>query len=246
MSDTLEYIEAYFKQTLNEQERNDFEKRCEIDEAFAKDVAFYITTRQALYETLLEQKKEEWKEATNTEEEVTPVISVTKRSIFNRYITYAAAACLLIVASLYLFEANSSSKKLASNFVNDNYSTLSQHMSGDKDSMTLGMAAYNDKDYNKAILLFEGVEQRDSLSDDAKKYAGLTYLQQKNYDRAIQQFDALSKMKLFSNPGNFWKAVALMERSQPGDKEEAKKLLQEVVNEKQENSDKAAEWLKKM
>jgi tetratricopeptide (TPR) repeat protein len=245
MPDTLEYIEAYFKQTLNREERTAFEIRCVNDETFAKDVAFYLTTRQALRETLLEQKNEDWKDKAD-EEEITPVIPIVKRPLFQRYITYAAAACLLLAVSVYFFEANKSPQMLASNYVKENYSGLSQHMSGDKDSMTLGIAAYNNKDYDKALLLFQGVEQRDSLNDDAKKYAGLAYLQQKNYDKAIQQFDELANMKnLFSNSGNFLKAVALMERNKPGDKEEAKQLLQKVVTEKEDDSDKAAEWVRK-
>ncbi|MEP6683416.1 MAG: tetratricopeptide repeat protein [Parafilimonas sp.] len=245
MSETLENIEAYFKQTLSSEERNEFEKKCTTDEAFAKEVAFYITTRQALHETLLEQKKEEWKEVYH-DEETTPVISIAKRSIFNRYITYAVAACLLLAVSVYWFEGNKSPRVLASNYVKENFSTLSQHMSGDKDSMTLGIAAYNNKDYEKALSLFEGVEQRDALNDDAKKYAGLAYLQQKNYDKAIQQFDELANMNLFSNSGDFLKAVSLMERNKAGDKEEAKQLLHKVITEKEDGSDKAAEWLKKM
>ena len=246
MADTLEYIEAYFKQTLNSEERTEFENKCTTDEAFAKDVAFYIATRQALHETLLEQKKEQWKEV-NREEEATPVIPIARRSIFNRYITYAVAACLLLAVSVYWFEGKKSPQVLASNYIKENFSTLSQHMSGDKDSLTLGIAAYNNKDYDKALSLFEGVEQRDASNDDAKKYAGLAYLQQKNYDKAIQQFDELASMKnLFSNSGDFLKAVALMERNKPGDKEEAKQLLQKVVSDKEDHSNEAAEWLKKM
>ncbi|MEP6465061.1 MAG: tetratricopeptide repeat protein [Parafilimonas sp.] len=245
MPDTLKYIEAYFKQTLTSEEKSEFEKRCTTDETFAKDVAFYIAARQSLHEKLLAQKQAQWKEEDYTEE-TTPVISIAKKSIFSRYITYAAAACLLLAASVYFFEANKSPRILAFDYIKGNFSTLSQHMSGDRDSLTLGIAAYNNKEYDKALLLFEGVEQRDDSNDDAKKYAGLAYLQQKNYDKAIEQFDALSKMKLFSNSGDFLKAVALMERNKAGDKEEAKILLKKVVSEKEDHSDEAAEWLKKM
>ena len=83
-------------------------------------------------------------------------------------------------------------------------------------------------------------------NSDAKKYTGLTYLQQGNYDKAIEQFDALSNMKLFSNPGDFLKAVSLLERNSPGDKEAAKKLLQKVANNKEEGSEKAQDWLTKL
>jgi hypothetical protein len=41
------------------------------------------------------------------------------------------------------------------------------------------------------------------------------------------------------------KATALLQRDQTGDKEEAQRLLQKVVNENEEGSKEAAAWLKK-
>jgi len=64
--------------------------------------------------------------------------------------------------------------------------------------------------------------------------------------QALQQFDELANMKdLYSNSGDFLKAVTLLERNKPGDKEEAKKLLQKVVHENEDGSQEAGEWLKK-
>ena len=51
---------------------------------------------------------------------------------------------------------------------------------------------------------------------------------------------------LFSNAGDFLKAVSLIERNGPGDKDAAQKLLQKVVSEKEEGSEKAEELLKKL
>lgn len=246
MPATLEYIESYFQQTLNAEDKTAFEARCETDEAFAKEVAFYITTRQALRETLLAQKTEQWKNEIVTAEETTPVISIAKRSIFSRYITYAAAACLLLFVSVYLFETNTSPKKLANNYIKSNYSNLSQAMSADSDDITQGMAAYNNKDYDKALQFFKRVEQHDTLHSDALKYIGLTYLQKEEYDSALRQFDELANMKLFSNPGDLLKAISLIERNKSGDKEEAKKLLQKVVSENEEGSEEAEMWFNKM
>ncbi len=109
-------------------------------------------------------------------------------------------------------------------------------MSANTDSITLGLEAYNNKEYDKALGLLEGVEQRDPTNSDVKKYTGLAYLQKEDYDNAVQQFDELANMNLHSNPGHFLKAMALLERNKPGDKEEAKTLLQKVVNENDENT----------
>jgi len=243
--ETIDYIDAYFTQQLSAGERTMFEKRCEDDTDFAREVAFYITTRQSLREELLKQKQADWK--TKETEEDLPFIHTLKKSFANRWVTYAAAACLVLAASVYLFEANPTPRKLAENYISNTYGTLSQSMSGDTDSLTLGMAAYNDKNYDRALELFKGVEKNNPANADAKKYTGLTYLQKEEYDNALQQFDALTNMKgLFSNPGDFLKAVTLLERNGAGDKEEAKKLLEKVITEKEEGFEKAAEWEKKL
>ena len=242
MPGTIEYIESYFQQTLSSEDRVAFEARCEKDEAFAKDVAFYITARQALREELLGQKVAEWKKEDAVREEIAPVIPMNKRTTFGKWAAYVAAACVVLAISVYLFEVRTTPQKLATAYINN---TLSQTMDASHDSIQLGIAAYNDKEYERALQLFEGVEQRDPSNSDAKKYAGLTYLQKQDYDKAMQQFDKLSNMQLQSNPGDFLKATTLLVRNKQGDKEEAKALLQKVVNEKEEESKKAEEWLKK-
>ncbi len=243
--DVMEYIDAYFQKTLNEEEKKTFEKRCEEDKAFAQEVAFFVTARQTLQEELLQQKRSLWQNK-NAEDEI-PILPLIKRSFANRWFMYAAAACLVLAASVYLFEANSSPRRLADNYIKTNYSNLSLTMSADKDSITLGQAAYNNKQYDRALQLFKAVEKNDASNPDAKKYTGLTYLQKNEYDSALLQFEVLAAMQnLFSNPGDFLKAVTLLERNKPGDKNEAKKLLQKVVNEREAENDKAAQWLKKI
>jgi tetratricopeptide (TPR) repeat protein len=111
-----------------------------------------------------------------------------RRTTFGKWAAYVAAACLVLAISVYLFEARTTPQKLATAYINN---TLSQTMDASHDSIQLGIAAYNDKEYERALQLFEGVEQRDPSNSDAKKYAGLTYLQKQDYDKAIKQFDEL-------------------------------------------------------
>lgn len=157
---------------------------------------------------------------------------------------YAAAACVLVVASMFLFEMQSSPQRLASQYINN--IDLSQTMDASHDSLQLGIAAYKNQDYRKALGYFEGVTNQDASNSDAKKYTGLTYIRLNNYDKAIEQFDALANMKgLYYNPGDFLKAVALLKRNKPGDEETAKTLLQKVVDGNESEKETAEEWLKK-
>jgi tetratricopeptide (TPR) repeat protein len=60
MNENLEYIDDYFQKQLEEHQRQEFEARCLSDHAFAEEVAMYVSTRQALRETLIDDKKKEW------------------------------------------------------------------------------------------------------------------------------------------------------------------------------------------
>lgn len=245
MPGTTEYIESYFQQTLSNEERSVFESRLETDETFAKEVALYITARQALRETLLQQKTQQWKTEEVATPEETPIIPISKRTSFTRWLTYAAAACVLLVAAMFLFETTTSPKTLAANYVKTKYVHLSQEMGADTDDMVKGMSAYNNKDYAAALPYFKSVEKNDPTNSDVKKFTGLTYLQLKDYDKAIQQFDELAAIKLEFNSGDFLKAVALLERDNDGDKEAAKTLLDKVATNKEVDYEQADEWRKK-
>lgn len=243
----IEYIDSYFQKTMNGTERIVFEKRCETDEAFAQEVAFYLITRQSLREELLRQKQTSWVTKHLHIIDELFFIPKLKKSFASRWVTYLAAACIVLVASVYIFETNPSPKRLADNYIKANFTNLSLTMDASRDSLQLGIDAYNNKQYDKALTYFRGIERNDAANSDAKKYAGLTYIQKDEYDSALMQFEALSKMKgLFSNDGDFLKAVSLMARNQPGDKQAAKALLKKVISEKEEGSEKAAEWEKKL
>ena len=61
MTDNLEYIEQYFMGRLNTAEKETFENRCAEDAEFAREVGMYISMRAALRQTLVEERKEEFR-----------------------------------------------------------------------------------------------------------------------------------------------------------------------------------------
>src|SRR5215210_4360380 len=127
MSETLEYIEAYFEKGLSISERQLFEERCVHDEDFAKEVAFYIMSRQAIREELLDQKKQQWREYENSVIETAASASTPVRKIsFRNWLSYAAAACILLASVfIYIFNRSDSPQKFADNYIKNSYSQLS-------------------------------------------------------------------------------------------------------------------------
>jgi len=49
------------------------------------------------------------------------------------------------------------------------------------------------------------------------------------YDKAIDYFFQLEYYNLYSNPGKFYQGLTLLKRNMPGDKQAAKVLLQQTL-----------------
>lgn len=235
MDEQSEYIEAYFEKQLSSPERKLFEERCVQDNAFAKEVAFYISSREAIRQELLEQKKVLWASG-----------AVNSRKMTIRiWLPYAAAACVILFFALYFLYSSSAPERMASKYIQENLSQLSQSMDASPDSLQQGIAAYNNKDFNTALQLFENLYKSHPENNNALKYAGLVYLSIKNYDKAIRMFDELAGKKgLYSNPGLFYKAIALLQRNKGTDEDQAKQLLEKVVSQQSDGSTEAVKWLK--
>jgi tetratricopeptide (TPR) repeat protein len=237
-----EYIEAYFKGQLNDSEKRQFEERLLRDDAFSKDVALYITVEEGIRQNLLSQKRAEWTETNDNK--VIKLSSPVAKLKLQRWVPYLAAASLFVaIVFFYLFKIDTP-QKLADSYVSQHLTQLSQTMNASRDSVQLGIAAYNNQEYDVALQIFEKIQVERPENNNAKKYTGLVYLITGNYDKALQQFDELTNRKdVFQNPGMFLKAITLLKRNKKGDKEEAKQLLERVTKENMEGSKEAKRWL---
>ena len=131
-------------------------------------------------------------------------------------------------------------------YIDQQYGQLSTTMGGDAGTLERGIDLYNRQQYAEAEALFarqlDGNCQRvgstlkgglgqTTGSDRLLKLAGLAALQRQKYDLAIQRFHQLGeRTDLFSNPGLFLEALARLRRNEPMNKEQAKKLLNEVIS----------------
>ena len=66
-----------------------------------------------------------------------------------------------------------------------------------------------------------------------------------NYNKALSYFQQLGTYHLYANPAIFYQALTMMKRNQPGDKEEAKRLLKEVSDNNLAEKETADQWLNK-
>ena len=92
---------------------------------------------------------------------------------------------------------------------------------------------------------FEKIINADTANFDAKKNAGIVSLQLKNYDKALAYFTQIENDPRFSNPAKLYKALTLMERNNAGDKEQAKELLQQIIQNNLDGKETAQQWFGK-
>jgi tetratricopeptide (TPR) repeat protein len=248
MENHTEYIDDYFAGNLNPEERKNFEKQMELDKNFAAEVAFYVAAKQALKEELAVEKKEWFRELAS--QHVT-LSEKTRSAPVRRIWVYRLAAAAVFVGivffswNLFFQPSTTSPNELANKYISTNLENLGVTM-GVLDSMQEALQFYNAKQYTAALQYFEQIIQRDTSNYKAKTNAGLSSLMLGNYDKALSYFQQLATYTTnWSNPAIFYQALTLMKRNRPGDKEEAKRLLKEVVDNHLDNEEEARHWLNK-
>jgi tetratricopeptide (TPR) repeat protein len=239
--DNLDYIESYFMNELVAGQVREFEERIESDPAFAEEVAFYLSARIVSKEISESEKKLRFRKLYQTS---TPSTTRVRKLVY--YLSAAAAVAGIIFGS-YIIMKPVSSRELADRYIKENLQTLGVTMSSHSDSLQTGLRLYNDGKTTEALTVFEKITESDTSSFEAKKYAGLSALRLKEYDKALSYFEKMEIYTgLYSNPSLFYQALTRMDRNQAGDAVKVKELLQKIVAEKQTGSDFAAEWLSKI
>ncbi len=250
MNTDLETIENYMTGQLAPEQRVRFEADLRTDPALAEAVAFYLLTKQTAQTQALEQRSErEQRKAEldalrqnptqfpdamgESQTRVRPLVSFPMR--------WAAAASMVLMLGLGWYFLRPTETRLMASEQVDTYITtqlgqLPTTMDGGPtgsataDSLKLGIGLYNKGSLAEAGVVFADVLTRQPNNDSALKYSGIVSLRQGNYDKAVTLFHRLSqRTDLFSNPGPFYESLALLKRGRPLDKEQAKKLLEQVI-----------------
>jgi tetratricopeptide (TPR) repeat protein len=235
----LEQIEKYFDNKLSLAERQVFENQMLTDDAFAKEVAFYVQTRSASKALANDKRKQEF-------EALRQKLTNSKPRNFKPIIWLSGlAASLMIGFGLWNFMDSDakSTETLAEAYIQQHFENLPVKMDGKTDSLQLGLRLFNEHKLKESQVIFEEIYKKENTNSEAIKYAGITALKLNQYEKAINYFKLLSLQKdLYANPGIFYEAITLLKKS-PQDKEKAKELLKEVVAKNLEGSEEARKIL---
>jgi tetratricopeptide (TPR) repeat protein len=221
----LEKIEKYLNNELSLSERKVFENQLSMDEELAKNFAFYANTHTAAKKLANEKRKEQFENLR------TEISSRTVRKMKPMIWLSGLAASLVLALGFWWFSqtATSNAEILADVYIQKHFENLPVKMDGNADSLQMGLRLFNEQKLNEAQKIFEAILQRKNNDSEATKYAGITALKLQQYDKAIQYFQALSQQtNLYSNPGKFYEALALMKQNKV-DRKKAKEILNEVI-----------------
>lgn len=243
--DNLTYIEAYCNKELSPEEKKEFEQRIISDPVFAEEMAFYLSSLEAATAEMTKEK-ERFKIVYHQYKQVGQSIR-PQRSLVRKLIPWAAVAAVLagIIFSWNSLFTPASPHQLADKYVQENFQTLSVTMGNREDSLQAGLGLFNEGRLEEALKQFESLAIRDTSSVEAKKYAGIVSLRLGQYDKAIQYFSQFENdTRLYVNPGKFFHALTLLKRNSPDDKQAARMLLEQVVQNDLEGKATAQDWLK--
>lgn len=219
----MDTIDNYFTGQLSNPDRARFEQQLLTDTDLAEAVAFYVQAHQTARQQAQDSRKAGW--ATLRERQ-----GVVRQPAWVP-MSWAAAACVLLVLGFLLFWPKPAAPELADRYIQDNLTTLSVTMSAQPDTLQLARQAYNSGRFAEAAALITRLQQLNTDNTDVLKLAGLVSLQQQHYDKAIEQFHSLSqRTDLRANPGLLYEAIARLKRNQAGDEATARKVLQTVID----------------
>jgi tetratricopeptide (TPR) repeat protein len=243
MTTPLDLIDNYFSGNPSSEEKAAFDKKLQSDPDFADEVALYLSAFAISREDADKEKKQRFREL-YAERELTPTAPVVK---FRWLKPVMAAAAVLVVALLVwtFFLKPPTITQMADRYIKNQLKEFPLQM-GPNNELQEAKDLYNNGKYPEALTKLEGILKEKPNDAEIIKLAGIVSLRMENFDKALGYFQWLADQKnYYDNPGEFYQALTLLKRNQPGDNQKAKILLLEVVEKNLSGKEEAQTWLKK-
>ena len=238
----LEKIDKYFNNELSLSERQDFENQLVKDNELKETVSFYLNTRTAAKQLADDKRRVEFEELRKKLSQKSESSGKIKSMIW----LSGLAASVVLTLGFWWFSRTPdlATDALADTYIQEYFQNLPVKMDATADSLQMGLRLFNEQKLSEAQIVFENILKRKNNDSQATKYAGITALRLKDYDKAIQYFKTLGSQKnLFANPGRFYQAITLLQQSSIN-KKEAEVLLKEVIDNSLEGKEEAKKMLK--
>jgi hypothetical protein len=229
-----ELVEKYFRNTLNDQERIEFEELLKNDPDFRKELKDYLLILEGFEGLHLEEFKDRLKLWDSKIDESSSKDNSTniKRLFSNKYFLFSAAsvaAILIIVAYQYFICPLDTYNKLYEApvaYLNEVRGVQSKTDLVKKEAVQ----SYIDGKYKTALLKFRQYLNEYPNDLESLFYLGISQMELESYHEAIATFDVLiNKKELFAQSAEWFKLLSLHKIN---DKKSAIELAKKIANEK--------------
>ena len=241
-------VHAYLRNKMEKDQLEEFEKELHNNPQLAEEVEWHKDFQKILLQSEKNSVKAHIQELIGSKKIEQPPSSKessTIRTLWNsnrRYLAIAAMLLIAIAISFLFLPTNNNEQTLFAKHLEAPYHSPPKDVRGEKS--TDWIKAYQAKQYRQVSSLLTQKEKSGELSAEEKLYLGLAYLYQKDdqTDKAIQYLETAKKENaiLYEGTSNWYIALAYWKA---GEKENAKKYLQEIVTQKAWKHQEAEELL---
>lgn len=241
----IDMIDRYLEGRLNKEDLILFEERLKSDPEFAQDLEIHKMAINAVFVHGRDELKQKLNDIHDNRIKKTITMRVSYR------VAASIAAVFLISSVVFYLTANRTpnySKLFDESFV-PYQDMISQQSRGDnsenKPLINDAMKYYNEKKFDKAILLFDKIVKNKQSNDAVIYYYGISCLGSKENNIAIELLSQLSVNpgSMFFEQAKWYLALAYLYKQ---DKENTAKILHEIILKGTFNSQKAKELLDKI
>lgn len=220
--DTERLIAKYFLNQLTKEEKIQFDSLMQSDAAFKGQVEFESKVRKSVYQDEHSNLKQKLKDI---EQNLEPKQNKTKW-----YLAAASVVILLCVGFLWNL-SSSSSERLFENYYQTASNTIHPIVRDNnvKDQLTKAFIAYENKDYDIALVQFENLYNT-STQSELLFYQGICYLEMNKPNLAIESFLRHKNLNDdLSGKTNWYLALAYLKAEE---KDKTKMFLEEIMKNK--------------
>ena len=188
--DYTEFIERYLQNEMTSTEKAWFEKELEGNQVLQDEVIFHRKIDSVLsdkdmiaFKAQLDEIHEEIHETTQKGRKL------IRKSRHKANIAISAIASLAILISIYIPNRNYSNEEITGLYYQPVQSAVSFRSSDNQNNkLAEAMTLYENKDYAKAIDVFESILLEDNSKLGVNLYSGISYMELNEYEAATTKF----------------------------------------------------------
>ncbi len=247
MNDFLLEIEKYLDNDMSLEEKETFEAEVNSNPALAEELKLQQDMR-LVYEDeqwiegdkqiLKNKEAKSLKSFFKSKEAAFLKTSIEEVVIENRsrnksfyFIGVAASITILIIISLFVFKGNGNDKLYTQYIQIDDIPSLITRGEDNNGLIKKAQLLFENKKYNEAIEVFTQYQnETQSINSLSYIYTGIAYLELDEFDKAMYQFELLSRSNtLHAKKANWYMAMVYLKQN---NKQQLQMILQSIISNK--------------